>query len=240
MRGAQIAWAFAAGAGALSTLVVGLMVIEETSVGRSAPPVSAEAATDHSAPKRNTDSDTEISSGEDASPATQGAEIDFSYFKQGAILKAFHEGDHGYLANNERLVLMYLGPLNASLSQQAIYAGDPLLLQVLDDSIGPSADRKMATSSNAHNQAIETTANVIGNMIGAYEKYSSGEGVPPGSLGEVSADISKSMIPEGYMTIEQITGDATTDGRRLIALYQQSPEDFDKIYSSIIKYVSNR
>ena len=237
MRGSRIAWTFAGVIGGLITLVVGLMAMEEASMRRASsvgapPPQHADrgAAPDTGSPAEQPQE----------AAAAQSAEIDFSYFKQGDILKAFYDGDQAYLATNERLVLMYIGPLNASLSQQALYAGDPMLVQLLDDSIGPAAERKMATSAHAHNQAITGAAEVLGGLLGTMEKYSNEGTANPGSIGEFTADVAGSLIPEGYMTVEQINGDATTDGRRLIALYQQSPAAFDRIYSSMLAYVSNR
>lgn len=168
--------------------------------------------------------------------AEANRELDYSYFKESQIIRAFHQRDFDFLNKNERTVLMYINALSTSLPQAALFSGETTLQRILDDTVPALAARKMALSPNSHNQTIELGAKIAVNAYDQMQKVNQPGYFDNKTLGDFTADMTKIVMPDDMMPIEQMQGAGTTDARRLVALYQQSPADFERIYATMVEF----
>lgn len=179
-------------------------------------------------------------SGQEAEDSAEASrELDYSYFKEAEIIRAFHQRDFDFLNKNERTVLLYTNALSTSLPQAALFSGETTLQRMLDDTVPAMAARKMALSANSHNQTLALGAKIAVNAYDQMQKVNQPGYFDNKTFGDFTADMTKMVLPGDVVPLEQIQGAGSTDARRLIALYQQSPADFEKIYATMVEFASS-
>lgn len=196
--------------------------------------------------KANAAQASRITAAQQKSPNQAAPSVNFKQFAFPDLIKAFHSGDASQFARKPFFPLAYISSVNDALIDQGMLfmmENPKEFLRNLVPNLSIEAQKILATNRNVVNQTTTAGMNMFMGMLKAMadtrrsggsisdEVAAVNNAMPTGGQG------SSSSGPLSYMTIQEVKNQGVKDGRALALLFDESPEDFQKIYRGMIRFV---
>jgi len=170
-------------------------------------------------------------------PSPMAPPLDYSQFKEGEILKAFKDRDFAALDRDETKTLIYLSGFHDAISNQGVifYTDDQEIFSVVDPSLTPAIERKIATSSEVMNRTMDAGMGALMGMLqGMASARQSG-----GSVGDEMAAMNSGIVnSQGAIPVNQWKLEGEKDARLLAGKFTSNRKEFEQIYSGIAAYLN--
>jgi len=167
-------------------------------------------------------------------PAEQA--FDFAMFSQPRKMEAFYSGNTAALENDAMRNIIYAGAINNKLLDQGtllLVENTQLVLLTVDPSLGNRASRKMASNSQAMNDATGAGMGTLMAFFGAIvETRRSGGSVQD----EVNSSF-EALADSPTARIDVLRQQAEQDGLRLAILADSAPDAFKRIYAGLKQFI---
>lgn len=163
--------------------------------------------------------------------------IDYSYFNQPNLIKAFYNQNAGGLGVSELEMLTYINSVQELFMDQSsvlFITSNPGILREPDPNLGVAVTQKMV-SSNAMGQAMDmgmqNMMNLLEALAGAHRNNSS---PMQGAQDMINSQIN---TKSSTMNLVALKNQATQDARLLVVSYDSNPEFLRRVYQGMRKYV---
>ncbi|GAB5501160.1 MAG: hypothetical protein PsegKO_34710 [Pseudohongiellaceae bacterium] len=178
---------------------------------------------------------------------TQEAQrVDYSTFSMPRFIQAAHENKHEPFQSNISVTVTYSSALNRALSENSFRIIDKQHFYSFYEVGAEETWGRMAmTSPEAMNEGIARTMRNLGRMAEGHQRFE--ESLDKGDLGEAMAALMQGYVggrptgPSGNrsgqpqpVSFEQVRLWGEADGKKLITLLNQNPEQAERIYRGLV------